>query len=82
MISTQNINELLFIETVTLTSLTEMKSVGVFDEKSYDQPTSGLEHWLNWHQVLHSKFMYFKIINELFDSSVVVNGRKGISMKL
>ena len=39
-----NINELLFIETVTLTSLTKMKSVGVFDEKSYDQPTSGLEH--------------------------------------
>ena len=44
MISTQNINELLFMETVTLTSLTKMKSVGVFDEKSYDQPTSGLEH--------------------------------------
>ena len=59
-----------------------MKSVDVFDEKIIDQPTSGLKLLLNWHQVLHSKLMYFKIINELFDSSVVINACQGISMKL
>ena len=42
------------IEIVTLTSLTKMKSVDVLTRNSYDQPTSGFEHWLRWHQVLHS----------------------------
>ena len=69
------------IETVTLTSLiTKMKSVDVFDEKIIRSTTSGFKHLLNWHQVLPSKLMYFKIINELFDYSVVINCCQGISM--
>ena len=65
------------IETVTVTSL---KALMFLTRKSYDQPTSGFKHLLKWHQVLHSKLMYFKTINELFYSSVVINGCQGISM--